>query len=95
MSAADEILEACLSDFRKRQSSKDFEKFLNTTSDNVKRRIINTQASQDRLKSLVNWSRMKLFVENFQDFQVAAGLTSEQAACVWGPVLYILKVSST
>lgn len=93
MSTADKILEACLRDFREHQPPDVLEKFLKTSPDHVKQRILSTQASQDRLKSMVNWSRMESFVINFLDFQVAARLTPEQAACVWGPVMYILKVS--
>lgn len=92
---ADELLEACLCDFRDQQPSDMFERFRTTSPNHVKQRILNTQASQDRLKNMVNWSRMASFVKNFQDFQIAARLTSEQAAGIWGPVQYILKVSST
>lgn len=92
MFTAEEILEEALRDFREDQPSGRFAKFQTTRLDDVKRQILRTQASQERLKTMVGWSRMESFIVTFHGFQMAAQLTSDQAACIWGPVKYALQV---
>lgn len=92
MDTADEILEKSLNDFRELQPPELFAKFQETTLEDVKRHILATQASQDRLKSMMDFSRIRSFIVTFHGFQEAARLTSDQIACIWGPVKYILHV---
>ncbi|KAI0914790.1 hypothetical protein F4823DRAFT_192149 [Ustulina deusta] len=88
----DEVLKSSLTDFRELQPPDLFEKFQQTRLHDLKLKILEIQTSQERRKSMTDFSRILSFIRAFNGFAETFRLTSEQTACVWGPVKYVLHV---
>ncbi|KAI1368069.1 hypothetical protein F5Y08DRAFT_21916 [Xylaria arbuscula] len=93
MPSAEEVMKSSLAEFsRELQPPSLFEKFLQTRLHDLKLKILEIQTSQERRKSMTDFSRIKSFIRAFDGFAETFCLTSEQTACVWGPVKYVLHV---
>ncbi|TGJ80954.1 hypothetical protein E0Z10_g7822 [Xylaria hypoxylon] len=88
----DKVLESSVAEFKKLQLPELFEKFKVTKLDDLKSKILEIQTSQERRKSMTDFSRILSFIRAFDSFAETFRLTSEQTACVWGPMKYILHV---
>ena len=91
MATENQILEESLYEFKESHSFL-YSKFQDIKCEDVKRYILAMQDSQDRLKALRNFSRIGPSIEAFETFGQIARLTGAQAACIWGPIKYILQV---
>ncbi|KAI0555112.1 hypothetical protein F4679DRAFT_522273 [Xylaria curta] len=91
MDSANEILERSFDIFRDQHHGL-FEKFQQTKLDDLKRKIMTIQTSQERRKSMTDFPRIVSFIEAFEEFVETFRLTSEQTACIWGPVQHVLHV---
>jgi hypothetical protein len=94
MPSANEVLESSFIDFKERQPPGLFEKFQETGLLDVQVKILDIQMSQERQKSLTDFSRTVLFINAFREFAETFRLTRQQTACVWGPLKYVLHVNS-
>ncbi|KAI3328988.1 hypothetical protein HD806DRAFT_268528 [Xylariaceae sp. AK1471] len=88
-----EVLESSLAEFKELQSPGLFEKFRQTELRDLKLKILEIQTSQERQKSMTDFSRILSFIVAFDGFAETFGLTQEQTACIWGPVKYVLHVA--
>ncbi|KAJ2988608.1 hypothetical protein NUW58_g3882 [Xylaria curta] len=87
MSSANKVLELALAKFRGEQPPDLFGKFQQTQLRDLQKQILSIQASQDHRKSMVDFPRIRSFITAFEAFAETFPLTSEQAACIWGPVV--------
>ncbi|KAI1757159.1 hypothetical protein F4782DRAFT_537465 [Xylaria castorea] len=83
-------MEQSLDKFRDQQPHGLFEKFQQTQLHDLKIKILEIQTSQERRKSMTDFPRIVSFIAAFEGFVETFRLTSEQTACIWGPVKYIL-----
>lgn len=94
-----EIFQQELEDFKSKLSQRHKDEFAATKLEHVKQKVLSIQRDQERLKNMMNLSRMQLFLEKFGEFDTFCSTTkiwgedsSEVSALLWGPPLYILKV---
>ncbi|KAI8949690.1 hypothetical protein F4801DRAFT_590960 [Xylaria longipes] len=92
MDSANKILERSKDSFREQQPHGLFEKFQQTQLHDLKIKILEIQTSQERRKSMTDFPRIISFIAAFEGFVETFCLTSEQTACIWGPVKYVLHV---
>ncbi|KAI0538257.1 hypothetical protein GGR58DRAFT_312250 [Xylaria digitata] len=88
----DKLLESSLTEFREQLKPELFEKFQQTKLNDLKSKILEIQTSQERRKSMTDFSRIISFIVAFNSFAETFCLTAQQTACVWGPVKYVLHV---
>lgn len=93
MLSAEEVIKSSLAEFREFQPPGLFEKFLQTRLRDLKHKILEIQTSQERRKSMTDFTRIISFIVAFDGFAETFRLTPEQTACVWGPVKYVLHVT--
>jgi hypothetical protein len=94
MYLADKVLETEFDKFRELQPPELFAIFQQTELEHLQRKILDIQTSQERRKSMIDFSRIISFIKAFQGFAATFRLTPEQTACIWGPVKYVLQVST-
>ncbi|KAI0466404.1 hypothetical protein F4859DRAFT_507364 [Xylaria cf. heliscus] len=92
MDSATKILGQSLDNFKEKQPHGLFEKFQQTGVHDLKVKILEIQTSQQRHKSMRDFTRILLFITAFEGFVETFRLSSEQTACIWGPVKYVLHV---
>lgn len=93
------VFQEVLEDFKAGLSLTQVDEFGRTDLDSVKRKILSIQKEQERLKSMVGFSRMQFFLEKmgeFDEFCKQANIWGDAStllsAWIWGPAFYILKV---
>ncbi|RWA12444.1 hypothetical protein EKO27_g2634 [Xylaria grammica] len=89
---AKQVLDSSIAEFISELQPGLFEKFQQTKLDELKHKILEIQTSQERRKSMTDFSRILYFIEAFNSFVETFRLTSEQIACIWGPMKYVLHV---
>ncbi|KAK5653815.1 hypothetical protein OQA88_7973 [Cercophora sp. LCS_1] len=94
------VLQRSLEDFKATLTQAQRESFPEYTAKHVKVKILGIQHHQERVKAMMNFPRIQLFLERFEEFdrvcrsaKVAGNLTDEVSAFIWGPTAYILQVA--
>lgn len=86
-----DILDDAIRSFRDTYPSADIKHFIQTTTEDVKRDILELQMRQEKQKSMLNLARFKSALLAFECLVQAAQLTQEQASFIWGPIKIVLK----
>ncbi|KAJ1328921.1 ankyrin repeat domain-containing protein 50 [Microdochium nivale] len=89
-----DILDDAIRSFRDTYPSADIKHFIQTTTEDVKRDILELQMRQEKQKSMLNLARFKSALLAFESLAQAAQLTQEQASFIWGPIKIVLKKTS-
>ncbi|KAF7918225.1 uncharacterized protein EAE98_009837 [Botrytis deweyae] len=87
-----------LASFKKRLTQEEQLRFQTTTLDEVKIAILKIQDDQSRRKSMMNLSRVKSFIEAFEQYSnvVEVFLNTSSVLCfIWGPMKFCLQVASS
>ncbi|KAI9644159.1 hypothetical protein NHQ30_007512 [Ciborinia camelliae] len=87
-----------LSNFKKRLTLEEQLKFQTTTLDEVKAAMLKIQDEQSRRKSMMNLSRIKAFIEAFEQYSnvIEVFLNTSSILCfIWGPMKFCLQVASS
>lgn len=85
------ILDDAIKSFRDNCPSADIQNVTQTTTEDVKRDILDLQMRQEKQKSMLNLARFKSALLAFESLAQAAQLTQEQAGFIWGPIKIVLK----
>ncbi|KAK0707850.1 hypothetical protein B0H67DRAFT_588771 [Lasiosphaeris hirsuta] len=96
----DSIIREALGDFKSALTPVQRDAFPTKRLNHVKVLIVNIQQHQERVKRMMNFSRIKLYLDAFIEFDnvcrstnMAGEQTAEMSAFIWGPLEYILQVS--
>ncbi|KAK3349253.1 hypothetical protein B0T25DRAFT_547537 [Lasiosphaeria hispida] len=96
----DSIIREALQDFKSALTPVQRDTFPTKRLNHVKVLIVNIQQHQERVKRMMNFSRIKLYLQAFIEFdnvcrstKMAGEQTAELSAFIWGPLEYILQVS--
>lgn len=84
-----------LSTFKARLTQEEQLKFQTTTLDELKAAMLKIQNDQSRRKSMMNLSRVKAFIEAFEQYSnvIEVFLNTSSILCfVWGPMKFCLQV---
>lgn len=94
------IFRLTLIEFREELSPAQVEEFSKATVSQVKRKVMEIQSKQEASKELMNLSRLRLFLEQFSNFdslckeaEVWGDDAARLSSWIWGPSSWILKVS--
>ncbi|KAK8106768.1 SNF2 family N-terminal domain-containing protein [Apiospora kogelbergensis] len=95
-----DVFQNALDAFEIELSPVQIDEFSRTTVEHVKRKILSIQRDQERVKNMIGFSRMQLFLEKIGDLdalcvqaEIWKDKSSFLSAWIWGPALYILKVA--
>lgn len=96
----EQIFHSALEDFKSTLTQAQRDSFPGTGIMQVKRKIMSIQHHQERLKTMMNFSRIQFYLERFEEFdsvcqttRLAGEDSGELSAFIWGPSTYILQVS--
>ncbi|KAK3315983.1 hypothetical protein B0H66DRAFT_274517 [Apodospora peruviana] len=96
----EEIFRAALDDFKLTLTEAQRDTFPGKGLSHVKCKIMSIQHHQERLKAMMNFSRIQFYLERFAEFDAVCQCTkiggdesAELSAYIWGPSTYILQVS--
>ncbi|KAK0710004.1 hypothetical protein B0T26DRAFT_861233 [Lasiosphaeria miniovina] len=94
------VFQAALETFKSGLTAAQLESFPKQSLNNVKLKIRAIQQRQERLKTLMNFSRIQFYLDRFAEFDavcqranIAGQGTAELSAFIWGPSLFILEIS--
>lgn len=94
----EDIFKDALKEFKKDLDTKYVRQWENTTLASVQQEINRIQVDQDRLRSLMDMSRIRPFLEGMEQFSKLVEVflnTSEFVAFVWGPLKFIFQASTS
>jgi hypothetical protein len=87
-----------LESFKTRLNSKEREDFQFTTLEDVRQTIAHIQAEQGNQKTMMNLNRLESFLEAMNQFGnvIEVFLNASNFVCfIWGPMKFLLQVTST
>ncbi|KAK3361668.1 hypothetical protein B0T24DRAFT_585417 [Lasiosphaeria ovina] len=100
LSTPEAVFQAALETFKSGLTAAQLESFPKQSLNNVKTKIRAIQQRQERLKTLMNFSRIQFYLDRFAEFDavcqranIAGQGTAELSAFIWGPSLFILEIS--
>jgi len=98
ISTAD-VIKAALNDFKSALTPTHQESFSGKEIRHVQLKIVKIQHHQERVKGMMNFSRISFYLERFAEFdnlckstKVAGADASELSSFIWGPSAFILEV---
>jgi len=96
----EQIFRSALEDFKSSLTQTQLEDFPGKRIHHVKRKIMSIQQQQERLKAMMNFSRIQFYLERFAEFdsvcqstKLAGEESGDISAFIWGPSTHILQVS--
>jgi hypothetical protein len=95
----EQIFLEALGDFKAVLTERQRELFPGKTSRDVKLKVLGIQKHQERLKALMNFARIRFYLERFEEFddvcrvaKIGGDDLDEISSFIWGPSDYILQV---
>ena len=95
-----QIFQAALDDFKATLTDSHRELFSGKDLNHVKLKIVGIQHHQERVKGMMNFSRIKYYLDRFAEFdsvcrdaKIAGENSAELSSFIWGPSAHILQVS--
>jgi len=97
MTTVEDSFRNTLEEFKKSLTKKERDSFKSTTLEEVHNVILEIQKQQETTKNMMNFTRLKSFLEAMGQFGEVIEVflnTTEFVAFVWGPMKFILQVCS-